>query len=200
LPDEQARTAIGFTRRARAFFTRHGIGHVHRIVTDNGACYRAHDFATVLHGARHQRITPYTPRHNGTVERYHRILAEEFLYAHTWTSEQHRLEALKIWNVHRNCHRPHTTAGNQPPATQLHTSVTNVMTSYRGSREGKFLPATRLTVITHRMNGRNRYGRLASAVIADANPCVLVVDKRNGQQHRQEPGDLGSTVFMEPRR
>ncbi|WP_460401322.1 integrase core domain-containing protein, partial [Actinophytocola sediminis] len=103
---------------------------VHRIVTDNGACYRAHDFTTVLRGARHQRITPYTPRHNGKVERYHRILAEEFRYAHVWTSEQHRTAALQIWNVHHNYHRPHTTAGNQPPATRLHTSVTNVMTSY----------------------------------------------------------------------
>jgi transposase InsO family protein len=130
LPDEQARTAIGFTHRARAFFARHGILHVHRLVTDNGACYRARDFATVLRGARHQRITPYTPRHNGKVERYHRILAEEFLYAHVWTSEQHRSEALQVWNVHYNYHRPHTAAGNQPPATRLHTGVTNVMASY----------------------------------------------------------------------
>jgi transposase InsO family protein len=130
LPDEKARTAIGFTHRARAFFARHGITHVHRIVTDNGACYRATDFATVLRGARHQRITPYTPRHNGKIERYNRILAEEFLYAQTWTSEQHRSAALTIWNIHYNYHRPHTTAGNQPPATRLRTGVTNVMTSY----------------------------------------------------------------------
>jgi transposase InsO family protein len=61
--------------------TEHGIAHIQRIVTDNGACYKAKDFATVLRGARHQRITPYTPRHNGKVERYHRILTEEFLYA-----------------------------------------------------------------------------------------------------------------------
>ncbi|WP_374065117.1 IS481 family transposase [Actinokineospora auranticolor] len=130
LPDEKAVTAIGFTHRARAFFAAHGITHIHRVVTDNGACYRAHDFATVLRGARHQRITPYTPRHNGKVERYHRILAEEFLYAHAWTSEQHRTDALTVWNVHYNYHRPHTAAGNQPPATRLHTGVTNVMASY----------------------------------------------------------------------
>ena len=37
-----------------------------------------------LHGARHQRIRPYTPKHNGKVERYNRILAEEFLYARAW--------------------------------------------------------------------------------------------------------------------
>lgn len=38
-------------------------------------------------GTRHQRIRPYTPRHNGKVERYTQILAEEFLYARSWTSE-----------------------------------------------------------------------------------------------------------------
>jgi transposase InsO family protein len=130
LPDEKARTAIGFVHRARAFFAAHGITHIHRLVTDNGACYRAHDFATVLHGARHQRITPYTPRHNGKVERYNRILAEEFLYAHVWTSEAHRTAALAVWNVHYNYHRPHTAAGEQPPASRLHTGVTNVKASY----------------------------------------------------------------------
>jgi transposase InsO family protein len=130
LPDEKARTAIGFVHRARAFFAAHGITHIHRLVTDNGACYRANDFATVLRGARHQRITPYTPRHNGKVERYNRILAEEFLYAHVWTSEQHRTAALAVWNVHYNYHRPHTAAGDQPPATRLHAGVTNVMASY----------------------------------------------------------------------
>ena len=40
LPDEKARTAIGFTHRARAFFARHGITHIHRIVTDIQAWWR----------------------------------------------------------------------------------------------------------------------------------------------------------------
>ena len=130
LPDQKATTAIAFTHRARAFFAAHGITHIHRIVTDNGACYRAADFATVLRGARHQHISPYTPRHNGKVERYQRILAEDFLYATSWTSEQHRTQALATWNIHYNYHRPHTAAGGQPPASRLHTHVTNLMTSY----------------------------------------------------------------------
>ncbi len=67
--------------RARAFFAAHGITRIERIVTDDGACYKAKDFAKVPLGACHQRITPYTPRHNGKVERYNRILAEEFRYA-----------------------------------------------------------------------------------------------------------------------
>jgi transposase InsO family protein len=130
LADEKAVTAIGFMHRARVWFAAHGINRIERIVTDNGACYRAQDFAHVLHGARHQRITPYTPRHNGKVERYNRILAEEFLYARTWTSEAQRAEALKVWNIHFNYHRPHSAAAGQPPASQLTAGVTNVMASY----------------------------------------------------------------------
>ncbi|WP_433711128.1 IS481 family transposase [Nocardia sp. CA-084685] len=130
LPDEKATTAIGFVFRARAFFAAHGIDRIERIVTDNGSCYRAKDFAKVLLGARHQRITPYTPRHNGKVERYNRILAEEFLYAREWTSEPQRREALGVWNIHYNYHRPHSATGNRPPASRLHAGVTNVQASY----------------------------------------------------------------------
>ncbi len=130
LRDEKAITAIGFMHRARVWFAAHGIVHVQRIVTDNGACYRAHDFGTAMLGARHQRFTPYTPRHNGKVERYNRILIEEFLYAREWTSEQHRSDALAVWNIHYNYHRPHTATKNQPPAAHLRTGVTNVMASY----------------------------------------------------------------------
>ncbi len=81
LTDGKAVKAIGFMRRARAFFVAHGIIHIQLIVTDNGSCYRAKDFAKALLGARHQQISPYTSRHNGKVERYNRILAEDFLYA-----------------------------------------------------------------------------------------------------------------------
>ena len=130
LTDEKASTAIAFMHRARAFFAAHGIAHIHRIVTDNGSCYRANDFVKVLHGARHQRITPYTPRHNAKVERYNRILAEEFLYARTWTSEHQRSEALQVWNIHYNYHRPHTAVSDRPPADKLHSRVTNVIASY----------------------------------------------------------------------
>ena len=130
LPDEKAATAVQFLARARAWFAAHGITHIERIVTDNGSCYRAHDFAQALHGARHKRIRPYTPKHNGKVERYNRILTEEFLYARTWTSEAQRSAALAIWNVHYNYHRPHSATHGKPPASALDHRVTNVMASY----------------------------------------------------------------------
>src|SRR5690606_14704607 len=98
LDNETAQTTIASLSRARAFFAAHGIARIVRIVTDNGANSRAtafHRTATSL-AAQHQRIRPYTPRHNGKVERYQRILAEELLYAHTWNSEQQRTRRLAV--------------------------------------------------------------------------------------------------------
>lgn len=129
LADEKATTTIGFFHRARTFFAAHGINRLVRVVTDNGANYTAKAFTQALtaFASRHQRIRPHTPRHNGKVERYNRILAEELLYARTWTSEAERAAAIEIWNVHYNYHRAHTAVGNQPPATRLHQGVTNVV-------------------------------------------------------------------------
>ena len=130
LPDEKAVTAIAFLDRARTWFAAHGITQIERIITDNGACYRANAFAAALNGAEHRRTKPYTPKHNGKVERYNRILAEEFLYARTWHSEAERADALKIWNQHYNYHRPHTAHQGQPPASATPSRVNNVLASY----------------------------------------------------------------------
>jgi transposase len=129
LPDEKATTTIGFFHRARAFLAAHGIGRIVRVVTDNGANYRATTFTRTVTAvaSRHQRIRPHTPRHNGKVERYNRILAEELLYARVWTSEAERAVAIEVWNVHYNYHRAHTAVGDQPPAARLRADVTNVM-------------------------------------------------------------------------
>lgn len=102
-----------------------------RVVTDNGANYRATTFARTVtaFASRHQRTRPYTPRHNGKVERYQRILTDELLYARAWNSEDERAQAISTWNIHYNYHRPHTAAGNQPPAARLRSGVTNVTPS-----------------------------------------------------------------------
>ncbi|WP_410469223.1 integrase core domain-containing protein [Streptomyces europaeiscabiei] len=81
-------------------------------------------------GTRHQRTKPYTPRHNGKVERYQRIMAEEVLYAREFTSEDARSAAITVWNIHDNYHRPHSAAAGKPPAARLRESVTNVEPSY----------------------------------------------------------------------
>lgn len=131
LNDEKGTTAAAFLARAKVFFAAHGITHIHRVITDNGPCYRSSDFARIVgRQTRHQRTKPYTPRHNGKVERYQRILAEEVLYAHEYASEDERSTALQTWNIHYNYHRPHTAADGQPPASRLKTGVTNVRPSY----------------------------------------------------------------------
>ena len=64
------------------------------------------------------------------MERYQQILTEELLYARPFTSEAERAQAIQVWNIHYNYHRPHTAAGNQPPAQRLGSGVTKVVRSY----------------------------------------------------------------------
>ncbi|MEO5710287.1 MAG: integrase core domain-containing protein [Nocardioidaceae bacterium] len=127
LPDEAAKTAIGVLFRARVWFRAHGVTRFTRIVTDNGSCYRAKDRtrAVCSFASRQQRTGPYTPCHNGKVERYQRILANELLYAHPWHSNDERTTAISGWNIHYNHHRPHS--AGQATASRLRTGVTNVM-------------------------------------------------------------------------
>ncbi|MEV5846147.1 helix-turn-helix domain-containing protein [Streptomyces sp. NPDC051985] len=66
LPDEKTAATVAFLSHARAFFAAHGIHRVVRVVTDNGANYRAAAFARSLASwaSRHRRTRPCTPRHN----------------------------------------------------------------------------------------------------------------------------------------
>lgn len=44
------------------WFAAHGITHLHRVVTDNGSCYRAREFDRVIGSTtRHQYTRPFTP-------------------------------------------------------------------------------------------------------------------------------------------
>ena len=66
LTDEKATTAVGFLRRAVAFYRRHGVS-VERVLTDNGSAYRSaiHAIACRALGIRHLRTRPYRPQTNG---------------------------------------------------------------------------------------------------------------------------------------
>ena len=61
--NELAVTAVGFWRRARAFFASYGIT-IERVLTDNGACYRSTVFANELIAAAivHTRTKAYCPQ------------------------------------------------------------------------------------------------------------------------------------------
>ncbi len=127
--NETAATTIGFFARARAFFAAHAITRIVRVIADNGSNYRAKNIvrAVLSAASRHQRIRPYTPKHNGKIERYNRILAEELLYSRIWSTEAERRVAIATWSIHYNYHRNHTAIGNRPPASRLRACVTNLM-------------------------------------------------------------------------
>jgi hypothetical protein len=122
---------VAFLSRARAFFAAHGIHWVVHVVTDNGANYRvaAFELSLISWASRHQQTMPYTPRHNGKVERYQRILAEELLYARQWPSEAERARRSRSGTSTTTTTDLTTAVGNRPPASRLYASVTDVMSS-----------------------------------------------------------------------
>ena len=115
LPDEKASSAIGFLRRAVAFYRRHGIV-VERVLTDNGSAYRA---------VRHIRTRPYRPQTNGKAERFIRTLQNGWAYGAIYGSSQERTRALDGWLWHYNHQRRHSALSHQPPVSR-----TNVLGSY----------------------------------------------------------------------
>jgi transposase InsO family protein len=129
LTDERKETAAEFWRRARTFFTAAGIERVERVLTDNGACYRSRVFAQALAetGVVHKRTRPYRPQTNGKVERYNRILLEEWAYARPYPNDTTRREAFPAWLHTYNHHRGHTALGGHPPASRV-TNLCGVYT------------------------------------------------------------------------
>ncbi len=128
LLDEKGTTTAAFWARAAKFFRRHGIKKIHRVLTDNGACYRSLVFAAALAKTRtrHQRTRPYRPQTNGKVERYHRTLVNEWAYKRAWDSNEQRAAALPGFLHRYNYTRPHTALNGKPPITRTPAGGTNL--------------------------------------------------------------------------
>jgi len=126
LPDQKATTAIGFLRRAVAFYRHRGI-RVERVLTDNGSAYVSalHALACRNLGIRHSRTRPYRPQTNGKAERFIRTLTAGWAYAAIYGSSQERTAALDSWLWHYNHRRRHSALGHQPPVSR-----TNLLGSY----------------------------------------------------------------------
>jgi transposase InsO family protein len=126
LPDEKALTAIGFLRRALAFFRRYGIG-VERLLTDNGSAYVSvkHALACRSLGIRHLRTRPYRPQTNGKAERFIRTLLDGWAYGAIYGSSEERTTAFDGWLWYHNHRRRHSALGRQPPVSR-----TNLLGSY----------------------------------------------------------------------
>jgi transposase InsO family protein len=126
LSDEKATTAVGFLRRAVAYYRQHGI-QVERILTDNGSAYISalHALACRRLGIRHLRTRPRRPQTNGKAERFIRTMLAGWAYGAIYRTSQERTTALDGWLWHYNHRRRHSALGHQPPVTR-----TNLLGSY----------------------------------------------------------------------
>jgi transposase InsO family protein len=121
LADEKAITAVGFLKRAVAFYAAHGVT-VERVMTDNGSAYRStvHAFACRSMGLKHLRTRPYRPRTNGKAERFIRTLLGGWAYGAIYGTSQERAAALDGWLWTYNHRRPHGSLSHKPPIARLH--------------------------------------------------------------------------------
>jgi transposase InsO family protein len=106
--DETAATAAGFWARAAAWYRSIGI-NPQRVITDNGACYRSGAWHRACAQTRTvvKKTRPYRPQTNGKIERFHRILLEEWAYIRHWESEDERTAAYHGFIHFYNHHRSH---------------------------------------------------------------------------------------------
>jgi transposase InsO family protein len=130
LPDERAKTAVAFLRRALAFFGRHGI-RVERVLTDNGSPYVStlHAVACRALGLRHLRTRPYRPQTNGKAERFIRTMLAEWAYAAIYRNSDERSAALDGWLWTYNHRRKHGALGRKPPTARLN-ELNNLLGPY----------------------------------------------------------------------
>ncbi len=126
LPDEKAQTAIGFLKRALAFYRSHGV-QVERLMTDNGSAYRSvvHALACRRLGVGHIRTQPYRPQTNGKAERFIRTMLREWAYAAVFGSSADRASALPGWLERYNYRRRHGALGQRPPIARLQERIGN---------------------------------------------------------------------------
>lgn len=128
--DETARTATGFWHRAVAWFATLGIT-CERVLTDNGTCYKrqwAHACAET--GTTVKKTRPRRPQTNGKIERFHRILLEEWAYIRPWTSDHQRTHAYQRFIHFYNHHRAHGALGWSTPAATLNLYRDNVTSEH----------------------------------------------------------------------
>ena len=121
LVDEKGPTCAGFLQRAAAFFSRHGIRCIERVMSDNGSGYISADFraAIALLGTRHIRTRPYTPRTNGKAERFIQTMLRLWAYIRPYNSSDERAAALAPWLVWYNRQRPHGSLQDRTPVETL---------------------------------------------------------------------------------
>ena len=112
-PEQSTYSSAGFLKKLVKWYTRRGI-HVECVQTDNGFEFtnrfsNSHrDLPTLFEatavnlGIQHELIRPYTPRHNGKVERSHREDQKRFYSCHSFYSLEDFAKQLAVHNRRSN--------------------------------------------------------------------------------------------------
>jgi len=127
-PDEKAVSAIAFLKAAVAYYASLGVT-VMRVMTDNGSCYKAKDFAKACKALalKHIRTKPYTPKTNGKAERFIQTALREWAYACAYPSSENRKARLPQWTHMYNWHRPHGSLKSKTPISRLGLNRDNLL-------------------------------------------------------------------------
>ncbi len=128
MKDERKASAVAFLKAALAYYASLGIT-VHRVMTDNGSCYKSRAFARACKrlGLKHIRTRPYTPRTNGKAERFIQTALREWAYARAYDTSDQRKAELPHWIHCYNWHRPHGSIGAVPPISRLGLTEDNLL-------------------------------------------------------------------------
>jgi transposase InsO family protein len=126
--DEKAESAVSFLKAAVAYYKSLGIT-VSRVMTDNGACYKAFAFRDACRelGIKHIRTKPYTPKTNGKAERFIQTALREWAYAKAYPTSDRRAEELPFWLHKYNWHRPHGGIEFKTPISRLGLTEDNLL-------------------------------------------------------------------------
>jgi transposase InsO family protein len=102
-----------------------------RVLSDNGACYRANAHADACRRLelRHSFTRPYRPRTNGKAERFIQTLTNRWAHGAIYATSSERTRALPGWLNHYNFTRRHGALGHKPPAARLN-ELNNLAENY----------------------------------------------------------------------
>ncbi len=128
MPDEKKESAVTFLKAAVAYYNSLGVT-VARVMTDNGPCYKSHDFRKACRdlGLKHIRTKPYTPKTNGKAERFIQTALREWAYAKAYDTSDQRADELPVWMHRYNWHRPHSSLKSKPPISRLALTEDNLL-------------------------------------------------------------------------
>jgi transposase InsO family protein len=128
MPDEKKESATAFLKAAVAYYQSLGVT-VARVMTDNGACYKAFAFRDACRalGLKHLRTRPYTPKTNGKAERFIQTALRECAYAQAYSHSDRRTAELPRWLHRYNWHRPHGSLDAMTPISRLGLTGNNLL-------------------------------------------------------------------------